>query len=270
MNNNFAIFILSHNRADNIKTYDTLRKCGYTGKIYVLIDNEDLQTEIYKSRFGDDLIVFDKKKQSVNSDSCDNFGNLSTPLYARNYCFEIAKKLNLSHFIMADDDIYDLKHVFVNSDDKFIKNHIKNLDSIIESLIRFINTSKYISSCSFVFDSEYFGGKNGKFKEGLGRTIQQFILFKSDTDVRFLSSKNEDLNISIANFDKLFFENFSLSVCSPIRGTNEGGILYTSTYENNMYTLMIAPSCFKILGNGKMRKNNDRIYPKIISWRFKK
>ena len=37
--NNFAVFILTHGRADNVKTHDSLKRCGYTGKIYILIDN---------------------------------------------------------------------------------------------------------------------------------------------------------------------------------------------------------------------------------------
>ena len=37
----FAAFILTHGRADDVLTYDTLRRCGYTGKIYLLVDNED-------------------------------------------------------------------------------------------------------------------------------------------------------------------------------------------------------------------------------------
>lgn len=41
MDNNFAVFILSHGRAGNVKTYQTLINQGYTGKIYIIIDDED-------------------------------------------------------------------------------------------------------------------------------------------------------------------------------------------------------------------------------------
>lgn len=47
MNENFAVFILSHGRADNIKTIKTLKKQGYTGKIYIIIDDEDEQESLY-------------------------------------------------------------------------------------------------------------------------------------------------------------------------------------------------------------------------------
>lgn len=270
MINNTAVFVLSHQRANKITTDMVLRKCGYTGKIYILVDDTDTQLNDYKEIFGDDCIVFSKMEQLKTTDSCDNFGNLKTPLYARNYCFELAKQLNLDYFIMADDDITDLKYAYVNNKGDFIRSKITNIDGVINSLVTFINASSNISSCSFAFSGEYFGGKNGKYREGLGRTIQQFILFKADSPARFLSSKNEDLNISIANFDKLFFEVFDLCVVSPQRMTNEGGISYSSMYENNMYSLMLMPSAIKLFTTGKMRKQNNNIYPKILSGRYKK
>ena len=41
MRNDFAIFILSHGRANKVKTLKTLKDCGYNGKWYIIIDNED-------------------------------------------------------------------------------------------------------------------------------------------------------------------------------------------------------------------------------------
>ena len=53
MRDDFAAFILTHGRADNVITYNTLRKQGYTGKIILLIDNEDAQIDDYKRKYGD-------------------------------------------------------------------------------------------------------------------------------------------------------------------------------------------------------------------------
>ena len=39
--NDFAVFILSHGRPDNVITYKTLRTSGYTGPVYIVVDNED-------------------------------------------------------------------------------------------------------------------------------------------------------------------------------------------------------------------------------------
>ena len=59
----FAILIMSHGRANNVVTVDTIKKCGYTGKWYIVIDNEDNQAEDYIKNFGKEhIIVFDKIK----------------------------------------------------------------------------------------------------------------------------------------------------------------------------------------------------------------
>ena len=43
MRNDFAVFILTHGRADNVVTVPAIKKAGYTGKIYFIIDDEDEQ-----------------------------------------------------------------------------------------------------------------------------------------------------------------------------------------------------------------------------------
>ena len=46
-NKDFAIFILTHGRPDNVKTYNVIRNRGYTGNIYIIIDNEDKSAKKY-------------------------------------------------------------------------------------------------------------------------------------------------------------------------------------------------------------------------------
>ena len=37
-NQDFAVFIITHGRADNIKTIPTLNNQGYTGPVYLILD----------------------------------------------------------------------------------------------------------------------------------------------------------------------------------------------------------------------------------------
>ena len=53
MQDNFAVFILSHGRAGTIKTLKMLKKGNYTGKTYIIIDNQDEQGEEYKKLYGE-------------------------------------------------------------------------------------------------------------------------------------------------------------------------------------------------------------------------
>ena len=59
---NFAVFILTHGRPDNVITYKTLQKCGYTGKLFFIVDNEDKTIERYKENFGRDRVLVFRKK----------------------------------------------------------------------------------------------------------------------------------------------------------------------------------------------------------------
>lgn len=62
MRNDFAVFILTHGRADNVATMGALKKGGYTGKWYMIIDNEDETVDQYHKNFGPEhVIMFDKQ-----------------------------------------------------------------------------------------------------------------------------------------------------------------------------------------------------------------
>ena len=111
MNNNFCAFILSHGRPDRVKTYKTLRKSGYSGRIIIIVDNEDKTINRYIDNFGEkNVFVFDKKYMSKTFDEADNFKNRKSIVYARNYCFILAKELGIKYFIQLDDDYYWFGH----------------------------------------------------------------------------------------------------------------------------------------------------------------
>jgi hypothetical protein len=74
MPDTFAVFILSHGRANNVKTYKALQRSGSTGKIYILVDDEDKQLSQYKEIYGDKVIVFSKDEVATYTDAGDNFG----------------------------------------------------------------------------------------------------------------------------------------------------------------------------------------------------
>lgn len=47
MRDDFAVMILTHGRADRVYTLSSLRKGGYTGKVFLVLDNEDDQHDEY-------------------------------------------------------------------------------------------------------------------------------------------------------------------------------------------------------------------------------
>ena len=58
MRDDFAVFILSHGRADRVLTYETLRTQGYTGRIYIVVDTQDSALARYVDQFGEQVLVF--------------------------------------------------------------------------------------------------------------------------------------------------------------------------------------------------------------------
>ena len=56
-NKDFAVFILTHGRPDNVKTLSTLKKCGYTGNVYFIVDNEDKTIDTYIKNFGSEFVI---------------------------------------------------------------------------------------------------------------------------------------------------------------------------------------------------------------------
>ena len=75
---NFAVFILSHGRPDKVITYSTLRRQGYTGKIYIILDDEDQTVHQYNDNYAGETIVFSKKNYADKFDIMDNFDTKTT------------------------------------------------------------------------------------------------------------------------------------------------------------------------------------------------
>lgn len=96
-NNSFVALILTHGRPDNVHTVKTLRKCGYTGDIIIVLDNEDPKIDRYRKNY-ENIYVFDKKEIASETDEGDNFNDRRVIIYARNASFEIAKEKGLPIF----------------------------------------------------------------------------------------------------------------------------------------------------------------------------
>ena len=93
MRSDFCAFILSHGRASNIRTYNLLKKCGYTGDIIIVIDNEDKELDEYYKLYGEQVFVFNKRFNAYKNDFVDNFDKQNQVIDARNALWDIAKEL---------------------------------------------------------------------------------------------------------------------------------------------------------------------------------
>ena len=199
MRDDFAAFILTHGRADNVITYNTLKKQGYTGKIILLIDNEDAQIDDYKRKYGDEVFVFDKQKAIDITDSGDNFKKRNSVVYARNYNFVVAKELGYKYFLQLDDDYSAFRYTFDNYRNYITRSIlIKNLDNIIEYMLEFYIDSG-AKTIAMSQGGDFIGGEGSKVasleREGkFSRKVMNSFFCSTDRPFKFAGRINEDVN----------------------------------------------------------------------------
>lgn len=284
---NFAVFILSNGRPKNIKTYKTLRNYGFTGKIYILIDNEDSCITEYQNIYKDDVVIFDKLKQSLKTDEGDNLSKRNTVLYARNANFKIAKDLGIDYFWQLDDDYKEFRHAF-NHELQYITKNIKmkNLDTILSLLIDFISKTK--TSCiAFSQGGDFIGGDNSSvaknvIKGRMSRKVMNSFLFKTKEPIEFVGRMNDDVNtyVTLGSRGVLLFTLGQCRLEQVETQKNSGGLtdmyLEMGTYKKSFYTVMMHPSSVVIREMGVSNKrlhhfiNAKYTYPLIISEKHKK
>jgi len=281
MRNDFAIFILSHGRADSIKTIDTLAKCNYTGKWYIVCDNEDETIDRYYKNFGNDkIIIFDKLAKSKEFDTGDLSNNRKAIVYARNACFDIAEQLNLTYFLELDDDYTEFRSRTWNGK-KLNTVYCRDLDSIIDEMIEFLDISGALT-IAFAQTGDFIGGVNSRvYKERLSRKAMNSFFCKTCRKFDFLGRINEDVNsyTYYGSIGQLMFTVADMTLNQQDSQQRIGGMselyLASGTFIKSFFTVMYSPSCVKVAEMGCEHKRIHHLVdwkncvPKIISDRFK-
>ena len=280
-NNDFAVFILSHGRADNIITLEALKKGNYTGKIYIIIDDEDKQGERYKELYGDNVITFSKKEMDGTFDIGDNFNDRRVVVYARNKCHEIAKKLGLKYFLELDDDYTDF--CFRYDDNGSLRRiQCKNLDKLFASVVDFLEVSG-AHAIAFAQGGDYIGGVGSRvWSMKLTRKVMNTFFCKTDRPFQFYGRINEDTTMytTLGQKGYLFFTLGDVMVNQLQTQLNSGGLtdiyLDKGTYYKSFCSVMFSPSCVKVssMGDTHRRIHHKVLWgkctPKILNQKYKK
>lgn len=273
LNNEFCVFILTHGRPDNIKTLSTLKKCGYTGRIYFIVDDEDSTIDKYIQKYGDSVKVFNKKAMADEVDEGNNFDNRKVIIHARNYCFKIAKELGIKYFVQLDDDYYYFGYRFDTG-----ARIIKNLDRVFEIMLDYYKKAD-ITSIAFSQGGDHIGGFSGIM---LKRKCMNSFICSTDREFQFVGSINEDVNTYtiLGSRGKLFFTFTNIQLDQKDTQSQDGGMTdaysLTGTYVKSFHSVMMHPSSVKI---SMMNANNPRLHhsikwinttPMIIDDKYKK
>jgi hypothetical protein len=275
MKHNFAVFILTHGRANNVITYKVLRKQGYTGKIYLMVDDEDSQIVDYRKLYDKQVIVFNKQQAIDYTDSGDNFKKRNSVVYARNWNFVVAKELGIDYFLQLDDDYDHFYNTFNNNRDYITQNRaINSLDAICEAMTDFLIASQADSVCMSQ-GGDFIGGpgsrvaklaKQGKFS----RKAMNAFFMNTAKPFKFMGRINEDVNayVGLGNVGKLFITVPRIRLEQGTTQANSGGLteiyLDLGTYVKSFYSVMYAPSCVKI---SQMGVTNKRLHH-MVKWKY--
>ena len=282
MRDDFAVFILSHGRANNVKTLTTIKNCGYTGKWYIIIDNEDKQAQEYYENFGEEhVVMFDKIEKAKHVDTCDIQQARNIVLFARNSCHDIAKELGLTYFLELDDDYIEFRERY-EKNGTLSSRFVLDFDSICNEMIEFLETSGALT-IAFAQMGDFIGGLDcAMFKQRLTRKCMNSFFCKVDRPFQFLGRINEDVNAYclLGTQGKLMLTIADIALNQVDTQQNSGGLtesyLDNGTYVKSFYSVICCPSCVKV---AEMGVNHKRFYhlvdwehclPKILSDKYRK
>lgn len=284
-NKNFAVFILTFGRHDRVFTYETLRRLGYTGKIYLVCSTDDKQLPLYKEKWGDDVLVFDKEPMRGTFDMADNFPQNNVVTFARNKNNELAKELGLTHYLQMDDDYSHFQYKIPTN--KALRSPgVKNLDGIFDVYIDALKSMKSVTSIAFAQGGDLIGGKDNPFftrhNDGRKRKLMNCYFNDVERPYTFYGRGNDDVNQFIVNgkLGMVFLTHPFLIMVQPQTQTNEGGLtdMYKQygTYVKSFYTILFQPTAVSIKTMGrKFRRLHHSIswkhaIPCIIPENYKK
>lgn len=272
MRNDFGALILSSRRANRVKTVKSLLDAGYTGKWYIVIDDEEEQAEEYKKNFGDKVVVFHKRKYYDMTDTMDNFSIKRAVVYARNASFDVAKKLNLKYFVQLDDDYESFG--YRKLDKRLWKTVLKEIrvkqgiDGLFSAMVEFLTRSN-AASISFAQGGDLMGGVK-TYVNRLSRKCMNTMFCRTDNPVSYMGTTNEDVTAYVlhGSCGNIFMCVYEIAVHQGRTQAYSGGLtetyLASGTYVKSFYSLMAVPSAVKV---GVINSTHPRIHHKI-NWNY--
>lgn len=275
-----AIFICTHGRPDKQITLKALRDAGYTGDIYLLLDDEDDTYNDYLKYYDEHTLLIEFIKQYIleNTTTTAYPPNRMTILYAKNACEEYAKALSLDVFAICDDDIPGFRYRYIEDGSCKSLQVKSGMNEIIYSYFQYVLDAD-ITATSFGMAQFYFSGENCFSPETMlkWRVPYTFVFRNTKHRVDWVSDYGEDITTAIecANQGKFMMASPFVQMNLSPMGVGEGGMveLHKDTFRLAEYGHVWHPTCEQI----KYYKDHwmstikrDCAFPMLISSRHKK
>ena len=283
MRDDFAVFILTHGRADNMHTYRSLQRAGYTGRVVFVVDNEDATVDRYKELYGEENVyVFDKIQKAKEVDAMDLSDDRRCILYARCATYDIAEDLGLTYFLQLDDDYSNFRSRFEDEEGVLRSYYVRDFDKLVDVMLEFLEVSG-ADTVAMSQIGDLIGGTGSKvYKQRITRKAMNSFFCKTNRRLYWAGRMNEDVTtyVTLGSRGRLFFTIADVSVDHLPTQSTSGGMSESysesGTYVKTFYTVMSSPSCVKVYTVGTSHKRIhhmidwDRAVPKIISSDFKR
>ena len=275
MRSDFAVFILTHGRPDNVLTHNAIRHHGYTGPIFLVIDDEDKKADGYRERYGDEVLMFSKEAiaRDPRYDQADNLKDRRVIFFARNACWDLARDVGVRYFVELDDDYFAFQYRRPGRKPgaEAVGYHgwqVRNLDAIFEAFIRFLESTS-AATIAMAQGGDHFGGQNSNTSARLLRKAMNSFVLDTERPFPFLGRVNEDVNsyTLLGSRGHLFFTYRPLQLEQLATQMNPGGMsdmyLTSGTYVKSFYTVIHHPSsaCIRLMGRTSRRLHHS------INWR---
>jgi hypothetical protein len=264
MRDDFCAFILTNGRPEKVYTYNLLKRSGYTGKIFIVIDDEDNTRDQYLEIYGDKVLVFSKRDIASRFDEADNFGDRRSIFYARNACFELSEKVGCKYFIQFDDDYKEFQFRVDKNLDRTYR-LITNMDDVLSAMLDYyINIPA--TTIAMAQGGDFLGDSNNA--AWLKRKAMNSFICSTDRPFAFMGRINEDVSTyaTLGRRGELFMTVGAVQLLQQQTQKSGGGMtelyLVSGTYVKSFYSVMHAPSCVKISLMGSTHK---RIHHQV-SW----
>ena len=286
MRNDFGVIIISHGRPQ-CETVKTLRESGYTGEIFIVVDDEDKTLNQYLEIYGrENVHIFHKYEWFDVGDNMDSPRTVG--VFARNECLKVAREKGLKYYLEMDDDLKSLSFRY-NKNGSLKGRKIKNFDKVIDAICEYFDNSD-ISCLGFGNAVDYIGGVPTFEKNTISRLLMNSFFLRASDDIMWLGRNSDDFITVITEQQKgkawLKFIPIQATydVWAPKKGKQDkkkdekaGGsiALYNEmgAYRLRYYGVMFHPDCVKIKITDKNCDGSAKsinTYPYIISEKVRK
>ena len=273
MRDDFAVFITSHESPYVCKSLTSLVENGYTGAIYLVIDDMDKRIVEYKSETRKTL-VFHKLHYVETLDIGMSTYNpqLAAVLYARAAVEDFAKALGLKYFCVMDDDLIGFR-VRLPIDNKLASFKSINLDRVFDAYIEYMDNTP-ICCLSFANDGSFIGGVSAFDKVLERRSCHTVFIRDTERPFDWSFAVNEDYisSLRMSNVGSVMFTLPFVQRTITGMGDRDEGMsdVYktTSDFQRAFYATIARPDvCLPRYYNDKfvIGVNKKGAYPKIIS-----